>query len=109
MSLKKQIQEIINQNDKDDDVYDLVKYALRHFKRDQNRVKYDLQSNYNDVISNRHQLSESISIKGMKNEAIYRKLYRYETEGFKPDREDLTLSKKVCLALKCSRKALIGE
>lgn len=107
MTLKEQIQKILDQNSKEDVVYDLIKNALKHFKREKNRIRYDLQSNYDDVVQNRHQLSESIAIKGLKNEAIYRKLYRYETDGFKPEREDKMFTKKVCLALKCKREDLI--
>lgn len=107
MSLKNQILDILDKTDKDHDVYDLVKYALRHYKREKNRLRYDLQSNYSEVVPNRHQLSESIIVKGLKSEAIYRRLYMYETTGFKPENENKAFTKKVCLALKCKREDLI--
>jgi len=109
MTLKKKIQDILDVNENDSTIIDLVKNEIKHFKRNENRLIYDLQNFYNDVITNRNELAESISMKGFSEDSIYNKIYGYERMGFNPANENTELTKKICLALKCKREDIIKK
>ena len=109
MTLKKKIQDILDVNENDSTIIDLVKNEIKHFKRNENRLIYDLQNFYNDVITNRNELAESISMKGFSEDSIYNKIYGYERMGFNPRNENKDLTKKVCLALKCKREDIVKK
>ena len=107
MKIKEKIQNILDVNENDSTIIDLVKNEIKHFKRNENRLIYDLQNFYNDVITNRNELAESISMKGFSEDSIYNKIYGYERMGFNPRNENKDLTKKVCLALKCKREDIV--
>jgi len=50
MTLKKKIQDILDVNENDSTIIDLVKNEIKHFKRNDARLIYDLQSSYGSVI-----------------------------------------------------------
>jgi len=109
MTLKKKIQDILDVNENDSTIIDLVKNEIKHFKRNDARLIYDLQSSYGSVIKNRNELAESISMKGFSEDSIYNKIYGYERMGFNPANENTELTKKICLALKCKREDIIKK
>jgi len=109
MTLKKKIQDILDVNENDSTIIDLVKNEIKHFKRNDARLIYDLQSSYGSVIKNRNELAESISMKGFSEDSIYNKIYGYERMGFNPRNENKDLTKKVCLALKCKREDIVKK
>jgi hypothetical protein len=109
MTLKKKIQDILDVNENDSTIIDLVKNEIKHFKRNDARLIYDLQSSYGLVIKNRNELAESISMKGFSEDSIYNKIYGYERMGFNPANENTELTKKICLALKCKREDIIKK
>jgi len=109
MTLKKKIQDILDVNENDSVIIDLVKNETKHFKRNEKRLVYDLQSSYGSVIKNRNELAQSIAIKGLSEDAVYNKIYGYERVGFNPANENTELTKKICLALKCKREDIIKK
>jgi len=109
MTLKKKIQDILDVNENDSTIIDLVKNEIKHFKRNEKRLVYYLQSSYGDVITNRNELAQSIAIKGLSEDAVYNKIYGYERGGFNPRNENKDLTKKVCLALKCKREDIVKK
>jgi len=109
MTLKKKIQDILDVNENDSTIIDLVKNEIKHFKRNDARLIYDLQSSYGSVIKNRNELAESISMKGFSEDSIYNKIYGYERMGFNPANENTELTKKICLALKCKREDIVKK
>ena len=109
MKLKQKIQDILDVNENDLAIMQLIKNQLKHFKRDEKRLIYDLQCNYDDVITNRNELAQSIAIKGLSEKSIYAKIYGYETTGFDPTNEFEDLTKKICLALKCKREDIVKK
>ena len=109
MSLKEKIQDILEVNENDSVIIDLVKNEIKHFKRNEKRLIYDLQKRYTHVIQNRNELAQSISIKGSTESLIYTKIYGYERGGFDPRNENTELTKKICLALKCNREDIVRK
>jgi CII-binding regulator of phage lambda lysogenization HflD len=109
MSLKEKIQDILDVNENESIIIDLIKNEIKHFKRDTNRVRYDLQEYYDDVITNRNELAQAIAIKGLSEKIIYAKIYGHEVRGFNPANENTELTKKICLALKCKREDIIKK
>ena len=109
MTLKKKIQDSLDVNENDSTIIDLVKNEIKHFKRNEKRLVYDLQISYGDVITNRNELAQSIAIKGLSEDAVYNKIYGYERMGFNPRNENKDLTKKVCLALKCKREDIVKK
>jgi len=109
MSLKEKIQDILDVNENESVIVDLLKNQIRHFKRNENRLIYDLQNFYNDVITNRNELAQSIALKGFTEKSIYLKIYGGETNGFSPINESTKLTKKICLSLKCNREDIVKK
>lgn len=104
---KKKILNTLVGSSSDDDCVSYIKNAIKYHRTTKDRLFYDLQNNYDDIITNRMQLAESIAIKGLTNNSIYQKLYGGQKRGFNPQRENKTLTKKICLALKCKREDLV--
>jgi len=94
MSLKEKIQDILEVNENDSVIIDLIKNEIKHFKRNEKRLIYDLQKRYTHVIQNRNELAQAISIKGSTESLIYTKIYGYEKGGFDPRNENTELTKR---------------
>ena len=105
---KNRIKEIVEKKHLNSDlIHDKVNNVLKEYRRAKNRYYIELNSFYGKLIENRHQLSESISIKGLNERAIYQRIYILEKTGYKADDEPTELLNKICLALKTRKDQII--
>ena len=89
------------------DVHDYVNNVLKEYRRAKDRYYIELNDYYGKLIENRHQLAESISMKGLNERAIYQRIYVLENTGYKADDEPTELLDKICLALKTRKDQII--